>query len=146
MILRLRPGRTQPKEQRRRRVQRGRTSWKGFEGERKQLQQLARAYRQADRQLEEYCVTHNMSSDMAFQATQHARCHPDIPSSPAAHEAAQAQLALEQLHRHLVQRGLNYHLVRREWAAILSPVEANHCKELVQEERLRDVEDGVEAL
>jgi hypothetical protein len=119
------------------RINRGVCSWSGFEKEQREIRDLATAYFNADRRLAERCRELGWGADAPFYATVSALKQPVARDSlPEARAAAQAQSALEQMHKHLVSDlNLNFHLVRQVWASILNPAEATHCAALVRQER-----------
>lgn len=114
-------------------------SWEGFETERDQIRDAARAYYEADKALEIEC---NESGGDPIGYTIREKNNPGSSGSLTAQSTGQALQKLTELHTHLVSnQKFCFYFVRNEWARILnpSPEEAARCDALMmklQEEEL----------
>lgn len=109
--------------------ERWKVSWDGMEAEREQLREAAHRVRSADAE----CRKHYPSSVATGLICEAVR-EPALAATPLVATAGDAVTALYTLHRDLIwQRGLDFDLVRREWAPILNPrpSELARCEALV---------------
>lgn len=92
-------------------------SWVGYEEQKQELARLARAYRDVDLNL-----ANLVGSSNAISLTIRARKDPRSVELQEASDAGTILGRLMDLHANLViEHGLDFHLVRKEWATILDP-------------------------
>lgn len=110
-------------------------SWAGLEEEREQIRAAAREVLAKDA-----LVRARMRSSVATGLVCEAMRDPRLAASPEVAEAAKANDALYALHSALVlERGVEFDLVRGEWAPILNPTQEERelCRRLVENARHR---------
>lgn len=84
-----------------------------------------------------------------IDATVSAWKKPNLPSHPLAKATAGAFVELVDYHHLLVlEKGLNYHLVRQVWSEVLNPhpSEVKGCEENLERERMNAMRQDLKAL
>ncbi len=100
--------------------------WTGYENELATLKELAIAFRDADKILGELGQSGTIDP---LTSLIRAIANPEAPNVVEARTAADAQRKLKAYHEFLMkEHGFDFHVIRREWAVILNPIESERIR------------------